>query len=169
MKPPWKKGEKEKKKKKKKNRKKGKHMSRLMTNPTKWLCTQRRLRPACISAQFDQSLRCPHEENLGPLLPIERTAKTLIRLGGCPGWFESSLGVHSLRWFCHVAAHILSIIHLDRTTGWNKYSDTREDNPRFEKKKRKKKRKKKKKKNKQTKKQQQHKTKKQTTNKLSII
>ena len=27
----------------------------------------------------------------------ERTAKTLIRLGGCPGWSESSLGAHS---FC---------------------------------------------------------------------
>ena len=27
------------------------------------------------------SLRCPHEENLGPSLPIERTANTLIRLG----------------------------------------------------------------------------------------
>ena len=25
-----------------------------------------------------------------------RTAKTLIRLGGCPGWSESSLGAHSL-------------------------------------------------------------------------
>ena len=31
------------------------------------------------------SLRCPHEESWGPLLPIERTAKTLFRLGGCPG------------------------------------------------------------------------------------
>ena len=25
--------------------------------------------------QSDQSLRCPHEESLGPQLPIERTAK----------------------------------------------------------------------------------------------
>ena len=32
--------------------------------------------------------------------------KTLIRLGGCPGWSDSSLGTHSLCWFCHVAAHI---------------------------------------------------------------
>ena len=32
-------------------------------------------------------------------LPIERTAKTLIRLGGCPCWSESSLGAHSLCWF----------------------------------------------------------------------
>ena len=27
-----------------------------------------------------------------PQLPIERTVKTLIRLGGCPGWSESWLG-----------------------------------------------------------------------------
>ena len=35
-----------------------------------------------------------------------RTAKTLIRLGRCPGWSESSLGAQSFCWFCHVAAHI---------------------------------------------------------------
>ena len=29
------------------------------------------------------SLCCTHEETLGPQLPIERTAKTPIRLGGC--------------------------------------------------------------------------------------
>ena len=37
-----------------------------------------------------------------------RTAKTLIRLGGCPGWSESSLGAQPFCWFCHVAAHIHS-------------------------------------------------------------
>ena len=31
------------------------------------------------------SLRCPHKKSLSPYLHIERTAKTLIRLGGCPG------------------------------------------------------------------------------------
>ena len=30
------------------------------------LCAQRRLRSAWASAQSDQSLRCPHEESLGP-------------------------------------------------------------------------------------------------------
>ena len=39
-------------------------------------CTQRRHWSACASAQSDQSLRCPHEETLGPQLPLERTAKT---------------------------------------------------------------------------------------------
>ena len=41
-------------------------MSRDMSKPTMWLCAQRRLRSAWASAQSDQSLRCPHEESLGP-------------------------------------------------------------------------------------------------------
>ena len=45
-----------------------------MTKPTKWLCTQRRLRSAWAFGQSDQSLRCPHEESLDPWLPIECTA-----------------------------------------------------------------------------------------------
>ena len=77
-----------------------------VTKPTKWVCSQRRLRSAWASAQPDQSLRCPHEESLDPELPNERTAKTLIRLGGCPGWSESSLGAQAHCWFCHEAAHI---------------------------------------------------------------
>ena len=39
----------------------------------------------CASAQSDWSLHCRHEESWGPYLPIKRTAKTLISLGGCPG------------------------------------------------------------------------------------
>ena len=35
-------------------------------NQQKWVCAQRRLRSAWASAQSDQSLRCPHEESLGP-------------------------------------------------------------------------------------------------------
>ena len=77
------------------------NMSHVMIKPTKWRCAQRRLRSAWASAQSDQSLRFPHEESLDPYLPIERTAKTLIRLGGCPGWSESSLGAQSFWWFCH--------------------------------------------------------------------
>ena len=34
-----------------------------------------------------------------------RTARSLIRLGGCPGQSESSLGAQPLCWFCHVVAH----------------------------------------------------------------
>ena len=32
--------------------------------------------------------------------------RRLIRLGGCPGWSESSLGAQPHCWFCHVAAHL---------------------------------------------------------------
>ena len=63
----------------------------------KWqnnLCTQRRFWSAWASAQSDQSPCCPHEETLCPWLSIESTAKTLIRLGKCPGWSVSSLGTH---------------------------------------------------------------------------
>ena len=81
-------------------------MSRNITKPTKYLCAQRRLRSAWASAQSDQSLRYPHEESLGPSLPNESAAKTLIRLGGCPGWSEYSLGTHSFCWFCHAAAQM---------------------------------------------------------------
>ena len=38
-----------------------------------------------------------------------QTAKTLIRLGGCPGWSVSSLGAHSFCCFCHVVAQILPL------------------------------------------------------------
>ena len=82
------------------------YVSREMTKPTKWLCAQRRLRSAWASAQSDRSLRCPHEESLGPKLPIKRTAKTLIRLCRCLGWSESLLGAQSLWLFCHVAAQV---------------------------------------------------------------
>ena len=33
-------------------------------------------------------------------------AKTLVRLGGCPGGSETSLGAQSDCWFCHAAAQI---------------------------------------------------------------
>ena len=35
-----------------------------------------------------------------------RLSSILIRLGGCPGWSESSLGAQSFCWFCHEAAHL---------------------------------------------------------------
>ena len=54
------------------------------------ICDQRhanvsKQRTLLADAESDQSQRCPLEAKLGPKLPIERTAKTLIRLGGCPG------------------------------------------------------------------------------------
>ena len=58
----------------------------------KMMCAQWILRSTWASAQSDQSFRYPCEESFGPWLPFERTAKTLIILGWCPGWSESSLG-----------------------------------------------------------------------------
>ena len=60
-----------------------------MTKPIKWLCAQRRLRSAWASAQSHQSSLCAQWVAKVPAF-FMRTAKTLIRLGGCPGW--SSLG-----------------------------------------------------------------------------
>ena len=85
-------------------------MSRDMTKPTKWLCAQRRHRSAWASTRSVQHLRCPHEETLGPWLFIERTAKTLIRLGGCPGWSKFSLGAYTFCWFSRDEVHIISQI-----------------------------------------------------------
>ena len=85
-------------------------MSYDTTKPTKWLCTQRRLRSAWASAQSDQSLSCALSGSLMTQAFFMRTAKTLIRLDGCPGWSESSLGAHSFGWFCHVAAHIVKTV-----------------------------------------------------------
>ena len=62
-----------------------KHMIGHMTKPTKWhVC------PA--KTQINLGIR-------------ERTAKTLIRLGGCPGWSDSPLGAQSFCWFCHEEAY----------------------------------------------------------------
>ena len=72
-----------------------------MTKPTKWVWAQRGLRSAWAQAFF------------------MRTAKTLIRLGGCPGWSESSLGAHSHCWFCHVAAFMLFFF---KGLSWFKYT-----------------------------------------------
>ena len=78
-----------------------KYVSRDMTKPTKWMCAQRRLSLDIRPVWSESSLSAWRK--LGSLVPIKPTARTLIRLGGCPGWSESSLGAQSLCWFCHVA------------------------------------------------------------------
>ena len=45
------------------------------------------------------SLRCALSGQLRTPAFFMRTAKTLIRLSGCPDWSESSLGAHSFCWF----------------------------------------------------------------------
>ena len=39
----------------------------------------------------------------------KKKSKTLIRLGGFPGWPESSLDAQPFCWFCHVAAQIFRV------------------------------------------------------------
>ena len=65
-------------------------------NQQNGMCAQRRLRSAWASAQSDQSLRCAFSWLLRTQSFLVRTAKTQIRLGGCPGWSESSLGAHAI-------------------------------------------------------------------------
>ena len=37
--------------------------------------------------------------------------RRLMRLGGCQGWSESSLGAHSFCWFCRVVAHFVLLFY----------------------------------------------------------
>ena len=81
-------------------------LNRLVTKPTKWLCAQRRLRSAWAPGRSDESLRCALNGQLRTQAFFMRTANTLIRLGGCPGWSESSMGAQPHFWFCHEAAQL---------------------------------------------------------------
>ena len=60
-------------------------------NQQNGMCAQRRLGSAWASTQSDQSSLSAWRK-LGSLATYWAQAKTLIRLGGCPGWSESSLG-----------------------------------------------------------------------------
>ena len=53
------------------------------------MCAQQRLISAWASVQSDQSLHCALSGLLRKQAFFMRTAKTLIRLGGCPDWSES--------------------------------------------------------------------------------
>ena len=70
------------------------YLSRRMRNQQNDIdiCAQRRLRSAWASAESDQSLRCALKGRLRTQGFFMQTEKTLIRLGGHPGWSESSLG-----------------------------------------------------------------------------
>ena len=48
----------------------------------------------------------------------------LSRLGGCPGWSESSLGVQSFCWFCHEVAQIKLLPTLIVDSCWRKHIRT---------------------------------------------
>ena len=50
-----------------------------------------------------KTLRCLHEEALGPWLSLERTTNT-IRLGGWQADLSVLLGAQVILWFCHAQA-----------------------------------------------------------------
>ena len=60
------------------------------------MCAQQRLRSTYAYAQVAQSHRYPTEDALGTCLPTECPAQSLIRLRGCAGWSEPSLGAHAV-------------------------------------------------------------------------
>ena len=62
---------------------------------TKKTCAPSQLRSAWASAQSDQSLLSAWRST-GSLATHWEHSAALIRLGGCPGWPESSLGAHEL-------------------------------------------------------------------------
>ena len=57
-----------------------------------WSCSNLRLNTVIYQFRTDQT-------GWVLIYPMRRTAKTLIRLSGCPGWSESSQGAHPLCWF----------------------------------------------------------------------
>ena len=77
------------------------YLSGLMSKPTKW-----HVRPVGIRPVWSEPSLSAWRK-LGSSA-IEHTVKTLIRLGGCPGWSESSLGAQTFCWFCHEVAHLWS-------------------------------------------------------------
>ena len=81
-------------------------MSRLMTKPTIWLCTQRRLRSAWASAQSDQSLRCPLEESWVISYPLSTQRRLWL------DWADAQAD-SSLRWaHSHFVGFVMSWLKL---------------------------------------------------------
>ena len=70
------------------------------------MCAQRRFRSDCAFAQSDPNLHWAHCRQLKMQSVFLRTSKTLIRLRGCEGLFESSLCHVSEGAFSHVTVHI---------------------------------------------------------------
>ena len=80
-------------------------MSHDMTKPTKWLCSQRRLRSAWASTHiWSESSLCAQWVAKDP--SFLHADSEDWSLGGCLGWSESSLGAHTFCWFCHVAVQM---------------------------------------------------------------
>ena len=85
-------------------------MSGLVTKPTKWSVHPAKPQISLgICPVWSESLLSAWRK-LGSLAIIKRTAKTLIRLGGCPADLILRWALMSVCWFCHEAAHIRSTV-----------------------------------------------------------
>ena len=68
-------------------------MSRHMTKPTKWSVRPTKTQISLgIRPVWSESLQCAQWVDQRTQCFFMQTANTLITLGGCPGWSESSLG-----------------------------------------------------------------------------
>ena len=59
-----------------------------------------------IHSVWSESSLCAQWVAMDPRF-LHEDSEDSVRLGGCPGWSESSLGAQPHCWFCRVAAHLL--------------------------------------------------------------
>ena len=72
------------------------YLSRLMTKPTKWhVCSAKIQISLGVRPVWSESSLSTWRK-LGSSATIKHIAKTLIRLGECPGWSESLLGADAI-------------------------------------------------------------------------
>ena len=90
------------------------NMSRLVTNPRKWLWAQRRLRSAWASAQSDQSSQCT-QWVAEDLMFLHADSEDSDQTGRMPRLIR----VFARR-KCHFVGFVMRCLKLDFTTGTNK-------------------------------------------------
>ena len=84
------------------------HLNRLMAKPTKWLCTQWRLRSAWASAQSDQSSLCTQWVAKDSSF-LHADSEGSDQTGRMPRLIWVFAG-RKVTLFCHVAAHLIITI-----------------------------------------------------------
>ena len=98
------------------------YMSCLVTKSTKWHVRSAKTQISLgIRPVWSESLLSAWRK-LGSLAihwVHSEDSDQMIRLGGCPGWYESSLGTHSFCWFCHEVAHMYcQVPEISKTTDY---------------------------------------------------
>ena len=96
-------------------------MSCLITKPTKWY-----VRPAKTQIRPPSLIRVYAVRTKKAMVlsyPLSAQLR-LIRLGGRPGWSESSQGAQSFYWFCREAAQMAFNFHLSKRYTMSVYRTT---------------------------------------------